>query len=84
MSTAADRMRTKRARDAAGQQIFRVCINVDRLAVALGADRFLQDWDHSYDDHPAIEASLQRMVEIYVFAQLGPAPDEDDDDDVTP
>jgi hypothetical protein len=77
MSSAADRMRAHRQRAEAGRALLRPSVHLDRLALALGEDGFLRDWDDTETDptkrKAAITAALEKMIETYVIDLLGDA-----------
>jgi|RhiMethySRZTD1v2_1073278.scaffolds.fasta_scaffold3789369_1 hypothetical protein len=62
----ADRLRRHRERRACGRSVFRIEAPRFDLADALTHGGFLECWDA--DDHAAIEAALERMVEVFIKA----------------
>jgi hypothetical protein len=69
VANAAERMRSYRARLANGRARLLVDVDLDRLADALVADRFLAAT--AADDRAAIEAAVGKMIETYVTTVLG-------------
>ena len=76
MSRAAERMRVMRERANDGRAWLNCDVHLDRLALALGEDGFLRDWDDSETDpakrKAAITAAAEKMIEMYVMDLIGP------------
>ena len=61
--------RKQQRREREGFAEFTCTVKVDRLALALGEDGILKDWDDC--DRAKIEEAFQKMVDAYVFHMIG-------------